>query len=574
MLTGRARPEEDLLEKEREKEALEEMLHEPPVDTRRLVKKILSDEEDQQRFLVWLFRFADTEHKEVISVAQLSKLLKVLAKDGINVANLSYDDSAPTAEHPEDDPTYAQHLLEEYDIGHTGYLTRDEFLKLGDLILRQYAQESSADHDMVKCYVLSRKLGVGATGVVRLARHRDSHVRKAIKIIHRGDVTDMSRLDTEIKAMLLLRHPRVVQLDEVLEDSERIYFVMELCGGGSLADLVAEKVLDERLARFYFAELLEGVAYCHEKGVCHRDLKLENLLCDNLGHLKITDFGHAGIFQKGWDIFQTGLVGTLWHLAPEQVAGQAYSGERVDVWAMGVALYRMLAGDPPFLSSNPVEFLESVKNVKWTPPASFSPELVALLQSIFVAVPDQRATLAELAGHAWLKLEKRAPEFLRKQLWIGKWADIDVPWRLMLDIVKELKIFACTVTPEGDNVTALRKMIKCQVPEKDLKFSISFKNKRTENPFFHFKLREGEAEVFHELCARISTKFEEKMADQHLHEATEQRSSVLTAVTPQEGGLQLHVIDDYAPPRAPSRPTSPPVPHPSSHAVLDHRDRP
>lgn len=202
----------------------------------------------------------------------------------------------------------------------------------------RYATESSNEHDMLKNYVLGRKLGVGASGVVRLAVHRDSHARKAVKIIHRGDVTDMSRLDTEIKAMLLLRHPRVVQLDEVLEDPERIYFVMELCGGGSLADIVAEKPLDERLARFYFAELVEGVAYCHAQGVCHRDLKLENLLCDNLGHLKITDFGHAGIFQKGWDIFQTGLVGTLWHLAPEQIAGQAYSGERVDVWAMGVAL--------------------------------------------------------------------------------------------------------------------------------------------------------------------------------------------------------------------------------------------
>jgi serine/threonine protein kinase len=83
------------------------------------------------------------------------------------------------------------------------------------------------------------------------------------------------------------------------------------------------------------------------QGVCHRDLKLENLLIDNNGHLKISDFGHAGIYKEGWDLFNTRLVGSLYHLSPEQVQGQCYSGEKIDIWALGVILYLLLPTPTP-----------------------------------------------------------------------------------------------------------------------------------------------------------------------------------------------------------------------------------
>jgi len=232
--------------------------------------------------------------------------------------------------------------------------------------------------------------------------------RKAIKIIPLTDITNLSRVDTEIKvrscsflsttvvrliadshssrlcvslslsqAMLMLRHPNVVQLEEVFQDEGNVYFVMELCGGGSIADYVDVKPLSESLARYYFLQLVAAVKYCHSQvsiaaahrrarchvvfrlhhysrsssyaddrlpslatlqGVVHRDLKLENMLLNNEGVLKVADFGHAGIFNEGWDLFST-AVGTLHHLAPEQVEGHVYSGEKVDLWALGIALY-------------------------------------------------------------------------------------------------------------------------------------------------------------------------------------------------------------------------------------------
>eukprot|EP00961_Rhodomonas_salina_P038128 512648-Rhodomonas_salina.1 len=163
--------------------------------------------------------------------------------------------------------------------------------------------------------------------------------------------------------MVMLDHPSVVAVKEVLETEASIFLVMEYCAGGHLEDYISPtRPMSEAAGRFYFGQLMAGVTYCHEKvppehhtpthrhlppsntepplhslslalcgsrvlaecvcgavcglvgqgvrgwvwqGVCHRDLRVENLMLDNRGHLKITDFGHAGIFQQGWDVFQT-----------------------------------------------------------------------------------------------------------------------------------------------------------------------------------------------------------------------------------------------------------------------------
>lgn len=110
--------------------------------------------------------------------------------------------------------------------------------------------------------------------------------------------------------------------------------------------------------------------------------KLENLLLTNRGNLKISDFGHAGIYRKvcvifcvwrwsqclaqGWDLFSTSLVGSLWHISPEQVSGTVYKGALIDIWALGVVLYRLLSGGrPPFYSDVASEVCFFVKSCKF-----------------------------------------------------------------------------------------------------------------------------------------------------------------------------------------------------------------
>jgi len=123
-----------------------------------------------------------------------------------------------------------------------------------------------------------------------------------------------------------------------MEGEEHVFFVMELCGGGNLNEYIGKVPLSEDAARYFFSQIVEGVAYSHKAGVAHRDLKLDNILLDNQGkmvcsldvelfsiillslaNVKITDFGHAGVYQHGWDVFSTPLVGGLSHIAPEQV---------------------------------------------------------------------------------------------------------------------------------------------------------------------------------------------------------------------------------------------------------------
>ena len=201
--------------------------------------------------------------------------------------------------------------------------------------------------------------------------------------------------------MLMLKHPNVVQLEEVLEGPDNVYFVMELCGGGSIAEYVAVHPLSEELARHYFYQLLQAVDYCHHQGVVHRDLKLENLLLDNEGIVHVSDFGQAGIFPQGWDMFST-AVGSLYHLSPEQVNGECYSGEKTDAWAMGVALYRMLVGQPPFFSSDINQLLEDIRLARYEVPDTLSRPAQDIIRTILQLNPKDRPALAELLKHPWL----------------------------------------------------------------------------------------------------------------------------------------------------------------------------
>jgi len=151
-----------------------------------------------------------------------------------------------------------------------------------------------------------------------------------------------------------------------LETESNICLVMEYCAGGHIEDYISPtRPMTESAARFYFTQLIDGLSYCHEQCVCHRDLRIENLMLDNKGDLKITDFGHAGIFQQGWDVFQTMLVGSVSHLAPEQVLGTVYSGEKIDMWSVGVILYIMVTGTAPFAGETVDELLEHIKEAKY-----------------------------------------------------------------------------------------------------------------------------------------------------------------------------------------------------------------
>eukprot|EP01095_Lingulamoeba_sp_RSL-Kostka_P004361 TRINITY_DN1551_c0_g1_i2.p1 TRINITY_DN1551_c0_g1~~TRINITY_DN1551_c0_g1_i2.p1 ORF type:complete len:819 (+),score=273.23 TRINITY_DN1551_c0_g1_i2:81-2537(+) len=467
----------------------------------------LNTEEGRSQFMEWLFCLADVDKSERINVEELCLFLKSLAKDQINTLNLLYDeddnednnnnnnnnnnndeDEDNNKENSriikiQDIPLLSKQIMLEYDTGETGFLNRQEFMVLADLIAKNYFQVTTKrkKHKNIGCYEFQWKLGEGSAGCVHAAVHKQTNKSVAIKVIPKGeDVSDLSRIDTEIKAMLMLKHENIVKLIEVLEDEKNVYFVMELCGGGTIADYVAIKPISDSLARYYFKQLIDAVIYCHEQGICHRDLKLENLLLDNKGILHVSDFGQAGIFSTGWDVFST-AVGSLFHLAPEQILGQAYSGEKIDTWACGVVLYRMLVGRPPFYDSSVQKIIDSISNVNYSVPDYISAEAADLISLLLKFDPKERLPLKEVLCHKWFQGTTQARSLALHQYLITSNQENNTIWDDLVTLVHSLDITCVSVVKSKQKPNCINK-IKCHYPSKHLKFSISLMNPPDQQP--------------------------------------------------------------------------------------------
>mmetsp|Transcript_16412 Transcript_16412/g.38604 ORF Transcript_16412/g.38604 Transcript_16412/m.38604 type:complete len:960 (-) Transcript_16412:258-3137(-) len=395
--------------------------------TRATLLATLRTRKGRRRFMNWLFRLADTDHTNCVSPAELCMFLKAIAADGINPECVCVDDATistvdsrssplgpiegiPPPE-TEEDLIFHQvvhRVMRSFDISQDGNLSQAEFMVLADLIEREYemSDEVYTGGDTIGDFHLLRTLGKGSEGTVKSAVNSRTDKMVAIKIVRRGNVASMSRIDREIGAMMRLRHPNVVQVTQVLETELHIYLVMELCTGGSLEVRINPKApLPEAVARYYFYQLMNGLTYCHKSGVCHRDLRVENLLLDSKGQLKITDFGHAGTFQPGWDYFQTMFVGSMSHLSPEQITGTCYSGEKIDVWSAGVILYHLLLGRNPFVGASVEELFDNIRNARFNRNSAFrklSAHAQNLMELMLQEDQVKRPTSEECLSHPFL----------------------------------------------------------------------------------------------------------------------------------------------------------------------------
>ena len=164
--------------------------------------------------------------------------------------------------------------------------------------------------------------------------------------------------------MTKLDHPNICRLYEVFDEGRFYYLVMEWCKNGELYDeITVAGNFSEQMAADLIDQILRAVAYCHSRGVVHRDVKPENVLMDKelvAGQIftKLIDFDNSCTFEEG-QLLQ-GVFGTVYYIAPEVVSGQQYD-ERCDVWSVGVIMYIMLTGQPPFSGSSDEEVIENVK---------------------------------------------------------------------------------------------------------------------------------------------------------------------------------------------------------------------
>ncbi|KAG2004580.1 CAMK/CAMK1 protein kinase [Coprinopsis cinerea AmutBmut pab1-1] len=246
-------------------------------------------------------------------------------------------------------------------------------------------------------YTLGKVIGEGAYGKVRLGTHRLTSTRVAIKQIPKAMSATLTR---EIHHHRQLHHPHITQMYEVIATESHIWIVTELCCGGELFDYLVEKGrLSEEETKIIFGQLCLAVAYLHETGIVHRDLKLENVLLDERCRVKLGDFGFTREYERG-SLMET-FCGTTGYAAPEMLQGKKYQGPEVDVWSLGVILYCLLTGTLPFDDDNEDVMRQMIIKGEFEDPAWLSLESRDLIKNILVKDPMKRFTIPQILAHPW-----------------------------------------------------------------------------------------------------------------------------------------------------------------------------
>ncbi len=214
------------------------------------------------------------------------------------------------------------------------------------------AEAPSPPRPQVPGYVLESLLGRGGMGEVWRARQLSLDREVAVKVLPEKCASDhefVARFEKEAKALAALSHPNIVQIIDRGKAGEQYFFAMELVGGVNLRALMAQR-LSVREALRIGAQIARAIDCAHEKHIVHRDLKPENVLVDSRGHVKVADFGLAGIHGNDGDVGLTATavaMGTVNYMAPEQRRDAKHVDHRADLYSLGVILYEMLTGELP-----------------------------------------------------------------------------------------------------------------------------------------------------------------------------------------------------------------------------------
>uniref|UniRef100_A0A7S1T9N1 non-specific serine/threonine protein kinase n=1 Tax=Compsopogon caeruleus TaxID=31354 RepID=A0A7S1T9N1_9RHOD len=258
-------------------------------------------------------------------------------------------------------------------------------------------------------YRLTDTLGIGAFGKVKLGVNDETGEQVAVKLMDKKDILENEftlQVRREIAIMKALKHRNIVELKEVLTSKSKIYVVLEYVRGGELYDLLEKSGrMDEITSRKYFQQLVDGVEYCHRRGISHRDLKFENLLLGEDGALKVTDFGLSAM--KGEAHLLYTQCGTLEYCAPEIItsADTGYDGNKVDSWACGIILFALLAGYLPFTAEDPASLCRRILRNDFSYPPWFSLEATDLITHLLQSDPTKRFSMSDVKKHSWFLVD-------------------------------------------------------------------------------------------------------------------------------------------------------------------------
>ncbi|KAJ2707755.1 hypothetical protein FB645_000528 [Coemansia sp. IMI 203386] len=256
-------------------------------------------------------------------------------------------------------------------------------------------------------------IGRGATAVVRVAykQHRDGPQMYAIKRFRKQRAQETERdyikkLTSEYCISSSIHHKNVVSTLDLIQDSGKNWCqVMEFCPGGDLYTVIRDGNMCLAEDECCFKQMCEGIAHLHSMGVCHRDIKAENMLLDARNTIKITDFGVADVFRVAWEqrIHKSrGLCGSEPYIAPEMFSGKSYDGRKVDVWSAAIVYYTMVYNGIPWRiakdeDTNYARFIDAMRNGRdYEGFRRFDPKTRRLIQRMLNPDPQLRPTMDEV----------------------------------------------------------------------------------------------------------------------------------------------------------------------------------
>ena len=276
--------------------------------------------------------------------------------------------------------------------------------------------------DITQYYEIIKKIGEGGYGKIYKVKNKESGDIRAMKQIMKSKIPDIEKFQNEIKILSMVDHPNIVRLFEVIEDDKYFNLLQELCTGGELLSKVQKPLKEKEIAKI-FKQIMSAIAYCHEKGIVHRDMKLENILFATEKEdspIKIIDFGLSVLLGKkdinkekeSNDIKKYGYkrmttkVGTVYYISPEIIKGNY--DEKCDIWACGVILYTLLSGYPPFNGQSDKDIYNMISQIKydfdqpvWKNISKHAKELIKKMLS----PAKNRYTAAEVLNSKWLSVK-------------------------------------------------------------------------------------------------------------------------------------------------------------------------
>ncbi|XP_026177571.1 serine/threonine-protein kinase Chk2 isoform X2 [Mastacembelus armatus] len=279
-----------------------------------------------------------------------------------------------------------------------------------------FDDQSTLPKELQEKYLLTRRIGTGVCGEVRLAFERSNCKKFAVKIINKknfqSEGTATRNAKTEIEILQRVDHPCLIKTEDFYQTDDSYYIVLELMEGGELFHKVkSQQQLNESIAKLYFYQMLRAVQYLHSNGIIHRDLKPENVLLssqDDVCLIKVTDFNQSRILEEA--VLMRTLCGTPSYLAPEVFTHASTTGYglAVDAWSLGVLLFVCLGGYPPFHESFGRQSITdqiirgefTMVQSKWK---HVSDQAKDVVRKLLVVDPSKRMTIDEALLHPWLQ---------------------------------------------------------------------------------------------------------------------------------------------------------------------------